>query len=178
MKKLLIPFILITAALFQSCRGPEGREGLPGEDGLIGQTAEIKNVNFNAANDWQVRRDYQSVKLGFVESDVILVYVLWSVANNTPVWRLVPQAIDSPRGVFYNFDFTRSDFTVFLDAPNDNLLASLSATFTQNQTFRIVAVPSEFSSRKGGAPVDYKDYEAMKKYFNLDESKVKKIILD
>jgi hypothetical protein len=174
MKKLLIPFILTIAVLFQSCTGPEGPQGPAGLDGLVGQTAEIGNVNFNTANGWEVRRTFNSVNLGFVESDVILVYILWDSPNNTPIWRLVPQAIDAPKGIFYNFDFTPGDFTLFIDGPS-NLLASLSADFTQNQTFRIVAIPSEFNSRKSGPAVDYNDYEAVKKYYNLDESKVVKV---
>ena len=175
MKKLLIPFIFTIAVLFQSCKGPDGPQGPAGADGLIGQTAEIENVNFTSANGWELRRTFSSVNLGFVESDVILVYVLWGAPNNTPIWRLVPQAIDSSRGIFYNFDFTPSDFTLFIEAPDNVNLGTLSTTFTQNQTFRIVAIPSEFNSRKSGPAVDYNDYEAVKKYYNLDESKVVKV---
>ncbi|TDE11371.1 hypothetical protein [Dyadobacter psychrotolerans] len=175
MKKLLIPFILITAALFQSCRGPEGPAGPAGLDGPIGQTFEVENVNFNTGNGFQYRTTFNNANVDFLESDVVLVYILWDVDNGAPIWRLLPQPIDMPRGIIYNFDFTPSDFTIFIDAPTSVNLSTLSADFTQNQTFRVVALPSDFNSRKSGEPVDYKDYEAVKKHFNLDESKIQTI---
>lgn len=176
MKKLLIPFIFAIGVLFQSCTGPRGPEGPAGINGEIGQTFELQGVNFNSGNDWQVRRSFSSANAKVLDSDVVLAYVLWDVADgNTPIWRLMPQAIDMPRGIVYNFDFTPSDFTVFIDAPTNVNLGSLSSTVTQNQTFRIVVLPSEWTTRKSGPGVDFSDYEAVKKYFNLDDSKIQKI---
>lgn len=180
MKKLLIPFIFAVAVLFQSCtgpRGPEGPVGPSGVEGPIGQTFEIEKVNFNAGNDWQIRQTFNSVNVGVAEQDIVLVYILWDVADNgAPVWRLLPQAIDMPRGITYNFDFTPADFTVFIDAPTTVNLSTLSAGVTQNQTFRIVALPADWSNaRMTAEKVDYSDYNSVKKHFNLDESKIQKI---
>jgi len=178
MKKLLIPFIFAAAVLFQSCTGPRGPEGPAGLEGPIGQTFEIENVNFNSGNDWQLRRTFSSVNVGVADSDVVLVYILWDVADGgAPIWRLMPQAIDMPRGIVYNFDFTPADFTIFIDAPASVNLSSLASTVTQNQTFRIVALPSDWSDAKMSAQeqVDYSDYNAVKARFHLDESKIQKI---
>ncbi len=183
MKKLLIPFILIIAALFQSCtgpRGPVGPAGLDGNSGPIGQTFEIEKVNFNAGNDWQIRQTFSAANVGLEDQDIILVYILWNTTdNNQPIWRLLPQAIDMPRGITYNFDFTPLDYTVFIDAPSTVNLSTLSPNVTQNQTFRIVALPANWSNgRMSAEKVDYSDYNSVKKHFNLDESKIKKISLN
>jgi len=178
MNKKLIPLIFILAALFQSCTGPRGADGLPGIDGLdgdnvVGQTFEVDKVNFNTANKFSYILTFATAKVKVVESDAVLIYVLWeTTTTGSPVWRLLPQAIDMPRGVTYNFDYSPADFSIFIDAPTDALKTSLAAEFTQNQTFRIVVIPSDFTSRKGGASVDYSNYEAIKKYYNLDESKI------
>ena len=176
MNKKLIPLLFILAALFQACEGPRGANGLPGEDGvnIVGQTFEVENVDFTAANDYSYLQTYSSANLIDVrESDAVFIYVLWEVATNgNPVWRLMPQAIDLPRGVTYNFDYSPTDFSVFIDAPTTALKAALAAEFTQNQTFRIVVVPSDFTARKGGDSINFKDYNAEKEYFKLDESKI------
>lgn len=176
MNKKLIPLIFILAALFQNCSGPRGADGLPGIDGVnvVGQTFEVDKVNFNTANKFNFLLTYSAAKLIDVrESDVVLIYVLWeTTTTGSPVWRLLPQAIDMPRGVTYNFDYSPADFSIFIDAPTDALKASLAAEFTQNQTFRVVVIPSDFTSRKGIESVDYNNYEAVKKYYNLDESKI------
>ncbi|HEV7382178.1 MAG TPA: hypothetical protein VGN64_20425 [Dyadobacter sp.] len=175
MKKLLIPFIFAIGVLFQSCTGPRGPEGPAGVNGPIGQTFELQGVNFNSGNDWLVRGEFSSANVRLEDSDVVLVYVLWEVEGNLPVWRLLPQPIDMPRGVYYNYDFTSLNFILQIDAPSNAIKSALSADVTQGQTFRIVALPSNWSSRKSGPSVDYSDYEAVKKYFNLDDSKIQKL---
>ncbi|REA62667.1 hypothetical protein DSL64_07010 [Dyadobacter luteus] len=175
MKKLLIPFIFAIGVLFQSCTGPRGPEGPAGLDGPIGQTFELEKVNFVAGQNWKVMGEFSSANIRLEDSDVVLVYILWAVDGNLPVWRLVPQPIDMPRGVYYNYDFTPVDYTLQIDAPSNAILNSLSADVTQNQTFRIVVLPSDWSARKSGPGVDYSDYEAVKKYFNLDDSNIQKL---
>lgn len=178
MKKLLIPFIFAAAVLFQSCTGPRGPEGPAGYDGLIGQTFEIEKVNFNSTNSWRVIKDFSEAKVGLEDSDVVLIYILWEVTDTgAPVWKLLPQPIDMPRGILYNFDFTKTDYTLYIDAPDNVNRNSLSADYTQNQTFRIVVLPSDWSNGRMSAqePVDYSDYNAVKAHFHLDESKIQKI---
>ena len=180
MKKLLIPFILVAAVLFQSCKGPQGEPGLDGLDGdlLIGQTYEVKNVNFTAPN-YEFVQTYTAAKLVTVQpSDAVLVYILWDVtSNNNPIWRLLPQAIDMPRGVVYNFDYTPADFSVFIEAPSNVNKATLTSDFTQNQTLRVVVIPSDFTgARKSGPAVDANNYEAVKQYYHLDESKIPAVV--
>ena len=177
MKKLLIPFILVAAVLFQSCKGRQGDPGLDG-DAIIGQTFEVEGVNFTTANEFSYTLSYSAAKLIDVrESDAVLIYILWDAPNGNAIWRLMPQAIDMSRGITYNFDYTRSDFQVFIDAPLNVNLATLSSNVTQNQTFRVVVIPSDFTgARKSGPAVDVNNYEAVKQYYHLDESKIPAVV--
>jgi hypothetical protein len=176
MNKKLLPLILILAVLFQACTGPRGRDGEPGLDGvnIVAQTFEVENVDFNTANEFRYLQTYASANLQDVrESDAVLIYILWDVTESgSPIWRLLPQAIDMQRGIVYNSDYTPTDFSVTIDAPAGFNMSSLAAEWTQNQTLRVVVIPSDFTARIAGEPVDYKDYNAVKKYFNLDESKI------
>ena len=177
MKKLLIPFILVAAVLFQSCKGPQGEPG-PNGEAIIGQTFEVEGVNFTAANEFSYTLTFNAARFVDVrESDAVLIYILWATSNGNPIWRLLPQAIDMPRGITYNFDHTPTDFQVFIDAPVNVNLSTLSNTVTQNQTLRVVVIPSDFTSaRTSGSALDVSNYEAVKKYYNLDESKIPAVV--
>lgn len=174
MTKKLIPLLFIISILFAGCKGDEGA---PGADGVnvVGTTIEVEKVNFNAANKFTYTLKFTDVtKVKVFDSDAVLVYVLWdAIDSNTPIWRLMPQPILDVRGVQYKFDYSPVDFSVFLEAEDAAFnLGSLSNRYTQNQTFRVVIIPSDFPSTRQGSKLDYTDYEAVKAQFNLDESKV------
>lgn len=173
MMKKLIPLLLIISVLFAGCKGDDGA---PGADGVnvVGTTIEIDKRNFNTGNNFAFTFKFTDVtKAKVLESDAVLVYVLWDVTTGGgPIWRLVPQSILASRGVRYNFDYTPLDFSIFIEKEDASFdLASLSNEWTQNQTFRIVIIPSDFTARKS-AEVDYSDYEAVKAQFNLEDSKI------
>lgn len=107
-------------------------------------------------------------------SDVVLVYHLFDVVNGTDVWRLMPQTYYFNNGIEldYNYDFTRFDVNIFLDS-NDNL-NNFSSAWTQNQTFRIVVVPGDFSN-KMTTPVDYSDYHKTIKILGYTDAKIIKL---
>jgi len=176
MKKRLIPILVIFAAIIQSCSGPAGRDGIDGKDGLniVAQTFEVQKVNFTAANKYEYVQTFSSAKILDVhESDAVLIYILYDLTSaGKPIWRLLPQAIDVTRGVFMNFDYTPTDFSAFIDAPTDALKATAGTDWTQNQTLRVVVIPSDFTARKDAEVVDYKDYDSVKAYYNLDENKI------
>jgi hypothetical protein len=173
MMKKLVPLLLIISVLFAGCKGDDGA---PGADGVnvVGTTIEISNVNFNTGNEFSLTRKFTDVtNVKVLESDAVFVYILWDVTTtNAPMWRLVPQSILASRGVRYNFDYTPLDFRIFIENEDETFnLTSLDNSWTQNQTLRIVVIPSDFTARKS-ADIDYSDYNAVKNHFNLDDSKI------
>lgn len=118
---------------------------------------------------------------------VVLVYRL--VAGN--VWQQIPKSVYLPdvagkptnRVFDYNFVFNSQNVEIRIDDENFNLPTDLTSgeisTYLSNQTFRIVLVPANGSGIGGAknkqANVDYSDYNAVVKYFNLDESKVTRV---
>jgi hypothetical protein len=104
---------------------------------------------------------------------MVLVYRLFDVIGGEDVWRSLPQTVYLTQGELdYNFDFTRNDINIFLDSNFD--LTTLSASWAQNQTFRIVIIPGYFSN-KSNQVVDFNDYNAVVKAFNINESNIKTI---
>ncbi len=152
--KQLTTLLLLTMLVFSSCEGPMG---LPGEDGtdgtdFIGVTFEFTG-NFNTSNGYQLLFNFSENGYLPYESDVILTYILWTSENGLDYWRALPQNVYFESGAIlqYNFDFTGDieynaiqDMAVFLEGDVD--LSSLPSAYTQNQTFRVVVVPSDFLS--------------------------------
>lgn len=154
--KNLLPLLLLLILVFSSCEGPVGpvgpvgQRGEPGDD-FLGVTFEFTG-NFTASNNYQLVFNFNDNGYKPYESDVILVYILWKTTD-FDYWRQLPQAVyfDSGAILEYSFDFTGDianntivDMSVFLDG--DVNLSTLTADYTQNQTFRAVVVPSEFLS--------------------------------
>lgn len=108
-------------------------------------------------------------------SDVVLVYHLYEVNNGADVWRLMPQTyyLQGLGALDYNYDFTKYDVSLFLDADFD--LGYLTPEWSQNQTFRLVVVPGAFSNKKA---VDYTDYEATIAMLGYNNMAIKKINLE
>jgi len=128
-----ISILALFSVLLTTCEGVPGPPGLNG--GLIVADAiSVSNVNFTAPY-FEIIVDFEPV----YSDEVILVYRRWG--NNT--WRLLPQTIffDDGNELDYNFDFTQNKLSIFLDSTLD--LNTLSAEWTQNQTFRVVIIPAE-----------------------------------
>ena len=171
MRKLLILMLLGGFAFLHACVGPvgpPGPPGSPGQDGqvIVGDVFEV-DINFTAANNYS---DEFSLNPPIFESDVLFVYIRWETLNGNTIWRLLPQTVFFDEGVLvYNFDFSRVDFSIFLETTFDPEL--LSDSWTRNQKFRIVIVPAEF----GSARIDYNDYDGVMDLLKLSESDIVKL---
>lgn len=137
-----ISYLILAFASFfmMSCDGDPGPQGPPGADGglLVSSAFEIE-IDFNTENDYSFIEDY-----GFdvFPSDVTLVYILWDTVNGQDIWRLLPQTVEFENGTLvYNYDFTQTDVSFFLEGTTD--LDSLGSEWTQNQVFRVVVVPAD-----------------------------------
>ncbi len=176
MKKIIMPLLIAAAVLFQSCEGPEGPQGPVGDE-LVGTTFDLVDVDFTTANDFQYGLTFADAKLGVdvLESDAVLVYINWGTedVNGTTLktYRLLPQTAFLDNGILtYNTDRTARDFSIFLDGTVN--LNTVNPDYTRDQDFRVVIIPSDFAARKAGQ-VDYSDYNAVVKAYNIDESKIK-----
>ncbi|KMQ66085.1 hypothetical protein ACM46_00525 [Chryseobacterium angstadtii] len=112
------------------------------------------------------------------QTDVVLVY---RAAGNA--WQQIPKSVYLPNSgtlptnrVFdYNFVFDSQNVQIRIDDENFNLGTEMTAAETNdylnNQRFRLVLVPAQAS--KSANSVDYSDYNAVVKYYNLDDTNVK-----
>lgn len=184
MKKLTSIIVAFTALVFVSCEGPVGPPGIPGEDGedgFIGTNFEFTN-DFTSGNQYELVFNFEDN--GFVpyESDVILAYILWKNEDGIDYWRPLPQTTYFESGAIlqYNFDFTADiandriiDMAVFLEGDID--LSTVPDSYTLNQTFRVVVVPSDFLALKS---VDISDLDAILKSPNIEMKVLDKVELE
>jgi hypothetical protein len=168
MKKIILLFAIIGMIAMQSCTVNETSRQ-PDND-TISEVFEVTR-DFSTANSFST---LVSFRTSIYSSDMVLVYHLYDVVNGTDVWRLMPQTYYFTNGdeLDYNFDFTRNDVNIFLDA--NFPLTTLSSAWTQNQTFRVVIIPGFFSN-KVSSQVDFLDYNAVIKTLKIKEAAIKKI---
>lgn len=149
MKKFLFFVALVTVVTLSSCEGDRGPQGEPGIN-ILGQVFEV-TVDFTPGNDYSQLIDIPS-RIEVFESDAILVYLLEDVVpdgngGSLDVWSQLPQTFFVSQGsLVYNFDYTFVDVRLFLDG-NFNL-DTLGSEFTNDQTFRIAVVPSEYGDAR------------------------------
>lgn len=164
---IFLAFALIAAA----CSGPEGPEGPPGppgpagEDGLNGEEAYVFEYTFDfEAPDYRVLLEFPNFQA--LDSDVVLVFLLWDIQDDVEIWRSLPQNSMTEFGFLsYNYDFTKFDAAVFLESDfNLNLLGS---PYLANWLARVVVVPGQFAGR-----FNYSDYNTVKELFNLPDKRI------
>ena len=166
MKKIILLFTIVGLFGFQSCSGPEGPQGPTGYN----VEAEVFEVyaDFTTTNNFST---LNNLNPPILSSDMILVYRLFEADNGADVWRLMPQTVYLTEGeLIYNYDFTKNDINIFLDADFD--LRTLTVAYSRNQLFRIVIIPGYFSSR---STIDFKDYNEVIKFFNINDTHVKRL---
>jgi len=170
MKKCVFILVCVFGFVFlQSCEGPSGPRGPQGPQGVPGVESEVFEVttSFTNANNYSANFVLNPPILA---SDNVLVYELREVINGQDVWKLLPQTYFFDFGgggiMTYNYDFTKNDFRLFLDATFD--LNFLDSSWKNNITFRIVIVPGYFSLDG----IDTSDINAVMEVFNIDDKSV------
>ena len=164
MKKIILLLAITASFLFHSCS--------PKEEIHADLLAEVFQVttSFTAANNYS---KLITLNPPIYNSDMVLVYRSFDVINGQRVWRQLPQAVYLIQGELdYNFDFTKNDINIFLES-NFNL-NTLGTAWAQNQVFRVVIIPG-YLSNKNTKAIDFNDYNAVVKAFNIKESQVKTI---
>ena len=145
--------------------GPQGPQGAAGESGFV---FEFEGINFTSP-EYEAILSYPN-DFEPLESDVALVYLLWDVeeidGEEVDVWRALPQTILTDDGLLqYNFDFTKYDVKLFLDA--EFSLDLLTAIDTDDWVARVVVVPGNFWNTNGRR--DWSNYNKTKEFLGLPE---------
>lgn len=179
MKKITILIFLVITLIFNSCEGPTGPPGIPGEDGglKLGAIFE-KTGDFTLQNKYRLIFDFPT-NFEIFDTDIVLVYILWKQDGATDIWRLLPQTIvlkteyenSSETDVLqYNFDYTVFDVQIFLEGTVD--FSTLLPAEWQNQTFRIAVLPASSLAEKS---VDINDFNSILKASGLKLNTIKDV---
>lgn len=166
MKKFLPLLLLAFVSLFIfSCKDDEDSDTYSKMSDITG--------TFNNANGFSFT---QGININ--STDVVLVY-----RKEGNFWQQIPKTyyldnvtgLPTNRELDYNFIFTSQNVGIETVA-NFNQSTEISSseinTYLSNQTFRVVLVPAS-PAKNAAQPVDYSDYNAVVKYYNLNDSNVK-----
>ena len=161
--------------------GPTGPQGPPGFDGNPGPEAvviEYEGVDFTEVNNYRVLlefTDYHPYK-----SDAILVYALWDSKNLgngefKDIWRLLPQTAFLEEGILiYNYEHSFEGVELIMDANFDLSTADIGPNELDDWVIRLVFVPGYYlENGRNSSSVDFNDYEAVEKHYNLSDNPVK-----
>lgn len=172
--KKIFPFILLAGIGFlaYSCDNSD--------DVVVQNTVDsrMKDITgtFTGANNanWTI-----SQGLSIKNTDVVLVYRnINSNTNASAIWQLIPKTfyLSNGRELDYNYIFNSQNVDISTEANFDQstLVGAEASQYLINQTFRIVLVPADPAgkSASNAAAVDYSDYNAVIKYYKLDDSNV------
>ena len=182
MKRITLVLGAFLALFIISCRGPEGLEGLPGRDGLNGVDGpsfeaaafeiEIDMVLNTDSNRYEFAGEPYPSDITLIADDVVLMYRLEEVNNGFDVWRQLPQPLFSDNGLlYYNFDFTLNDYSIFVEPEFD--AATIAASLVLDQVFRIVIIPANLGTSK----VDKSNISAVLSSLGIEEKNIKKVQL-
>lgn len=176
MRKILPILTLAFASFFiYSCDNNDD-EVVAVDNSVYAQVRDVTGT-FTSANNFKI-----SQGLNIPSTDVVLVYRnVGTGSGANAVWQIIPKtyflndnvAYPANRELDYNFDFTTQDVEIRTEANFNQatqMTASEATQYLTNQTFRIVLIPGV--SGKNINAVNTSDYNAVIKYYNLNDSNV------
>ena len=169
MKKIITLLAVVGMFSLQGCTVEENSV----DNDTIPQAFELKNLNLVKITNNEY--NYSSTffrELGgnLYNDETVLIYrMTYLINSSTPVWQLIPRTINFTNGEYleYYFDFSKVDFVITAYG-NYNLLNR--ANYIDNQTFRIVILPSNLT-----ASLNTKDYVGVMASLKLNENQIQKI---
>lgn len=169
MKKITLMFAFVGMIGLHSCTVNEVKDDI--DNDTISEVFEYSNVDLTLGNGY---RQVLSFPHAIYSSDMVLVYRLVDYGSAGDVWKLLPETYyfnDGSLDFGYQNDFTRYDAEVSLYGYD---LPGLSTAFKLDQVVRVVVIPAYFVN-KTTSIVDFKDYEAVKEYYQLEKATLTKI---
>lgn len=171
MKKFFPLILLAFASMFLlSCDNDDEVIQNPVDYDTYSKVIEItRSFQYNNSTD----QHFINQSISMLDSDVALVYRLKATSGGNDVWEQIPKTIYLSNGeeLDYDFDFTLNDVQIYVAGTYN---VTTTPEFYNNQTFRIVLVPADFLNKGATPKVDHSDYNAVIKYYNIDDSKIKK----
>ncbi|WP_411811348.1 hypothetical protein ACLB9Y_15490 [Chryseobacterium scophthalmum] len=169
--KKIIPFLMLAfvSVFTVSCDNDDDNVQYVDNDTVAGVIEITRSFQYNST----ANVDFINQSISMLDSDVALVYRLKAVSQGNDVWEQIPKTFSLVNGntVTYDFDFTKNDVQIYVSGSYN---VSSTPDFYNNQTFRIILVPANFVNKGAKPPVDYSDYNAVIKYFKINDSKVTK----
>jgi hypothetical protein len=167
MKKITLLLAFIGMMLLQSCEVTEVYD-TPVNNAPRTEVFEV-TTSFSSSNNYSSLVVFDPP---LYSRDSVLLYHLYDVVNGQDVWKLMPQTYYfSDNGALdYNFDYTKFNAKIFLSA-NFNL-NTLDASWTKNQTFRVVIIPDGFAKT-----VNKNNIDAVMSALKVNSGAIKKIDL-
>ncbi|WP_333600560.1 hypothetical protein [Flavobacterium sp.] len=170
MRKFTIVLAFIGMITLQSCTTNDNQQPITDNDTISEVFEYSNNINFTAGNGYNLLLTYPHA---IYTSDMVLVYRLSGITNQgADIWKPLPETYffdDGTLSFRYDFDFTQYDADVFIEGYD---IAGLDQSYKLNQVIRVVIVPAYFGKQ---SKVNLKDYDAVVKAFNIDESKIIKV---
>jgi hypothetical protein len=174
MKKLTLIVAFVGMTMLQACSNNTDTATV--DNTVYPQVYEIRNANFglDPNEGYLIRQDFPA-SLEVLQQDVVLMYRLsGTVDSNTPIWQQIPRTLYLPEGELdYDFDFTKNDFSIYAGGTYD---LALTPTYINNETFRIVIIPTVYVNKvavQGTKALDYSNYEEVIKALKIDIKQVK-----
>lgn len=168
MKKLALVILVFVGMMgLQSCVREEVIVDDHVDYDTISEVFEYTNVDFYPGN-YTVYLDFPHATY---TSDMVLVYRLAGSGSAGDVWKLLPETYYFADGTLdfgYRNDFTQYDVKIDLYGYD---LDGLSNDYKANQIFRVVVIPAFVSNKSA---IDFKDYNAVVKAYNVKEVQVVK----
>ena len=169
MKKFTLVLAFIAMLTLKGCTVNEDNTNNIDNDTISEVWEYSNNVNFLFSNNYTSTLIFPHPTFN---SDMILLYRLDGVVNGQDIWKIMPQTFyfnDGTLDFRYDFDFTNTEALVYLEGFD---LEGISLAFRTNQVIRVVVVPGFFGKNN---KIDFKDYKAVVKAFDIDESKIIKV---
>jgi hypothetical protein len=168
MRKFTLLFAFIGIISLQSCTVHDTPAQQVNNNYEFLATTYQYNLSFTTANNFSALVTFPQATY---PTDMALAYRLSGVDNGANVWKLLPETYYTNTGALdfrYDFDFTQFNASIYMDGFD---LAGVNSNYRINQVIRIVIIPSN-KGNKTAANIDFNNYNAVAKAFNIDESRV------